>query len=41
MLSRTAPMTPAAQAFLALAHAYRPADYLQEPADYPVREGQQ
>ena len=30
LLSRTAPMTPAAQAFLALAHAYRPADYLRD-----------
>jgi DNA-binding transcriptional LysR family regulator len=29
LLSRSAPMTPAARAFLALAHAYRPVDHLR------------
>ena len=30
LLSRAAPLTPAARAFLALSHAYRPVDHLQE-----------
>ena len=33
LLSRSAPMTPAARGFLAAAHAYRPIDHLAQPAD--------
>jgi DNA-binding transcriptional LysR family regulator len=33
LLSRSAPMTPAARGFLAAAHAYRPIDHLANPAD--------
>jgi DNA-binding transcriptional LysR family regulator len=31
LLSRSAPLTPAARAFLALSHAYRPVDHLRAP----------
>ena len=31
LVSRTAPLTPAAQAFLAVARAYRPVDHLNGP----------
>ena len=33
ILSRSAPMTPAARGFLAAAHAYRPVDHLAQPAE--------
>jgi DNA-binding transcriptional LysR family regulator len=33
LLSRSAPMTPAARGFLAAAHAYRPIDHLAQPAE--------
>ena len=35
LVSRTAPLTPAAQAFLAVARAYRPVDHL----DGPIHDG--
>ncbi len=40
LLSRSAPMTPAARAFLALSHAYRPVDHLRELATPRVQDGQ-
>jgi DNA-binding transcriptional LysR family regulator len=35
LLSRSAPLTPAARAFLALARSYKPTDYLSAPIDMP------